>query len=340
VIVLGIESSCDETAASVVDGGRVVRSSVVASQDELHAPYGGIVPEVAGREHVRVISAIIREAIARAGIDLPQIDAVAVTNRPGLIGSLLVGVAAAKALAFAIDRPLIGVDHVEAHIVSTLLGDEPLPAFPAVALIVSGGHTNLFRVDTPGLVQPLGATVDDAAGEAFDKVAKILGLGYPGGPEVERRARDGNPAAYDLPRARMGDGTDDFSFSGLKTAVLYRAKGQNKKSSEAPLRDDVRVEDMAASFQAAVLDVLVSKTMDAARREGVKSVLAGGGVTANGALRAALSKACDAAGLDLRLPGPGLATDNAAMIAAAGHYRLEAGETDGLDLEASPRRAG
>ena len=340
MIVLGVESSCDETAAAVVEDGRRILANVVASQDDLHAAFGGIVPEIAGREHVRVITTVMREARRKAGVDLGAIDAVAVTNRPGLIGSLLVGVAAAKALAFALDRPLVGVDHVEAHVVSTLMGDAPPPAFPAVALVVSGGHTNLFRVRTPGRVEPLGATVDDAAGEAFDKVAKILGLGYPGGPLVERLARDGDPAAYDLPRARLGDGTDDFSFSGLKTAVLYRAKGQNQRASDAPLRPGVSAADMAASFQAAVIDVLVGKTMDAARRDGARSVLAGGGVTANSVLRAALTAACEGARLDLRLPGPGLATDNAAMIAAAGHYRRLAGERDGLDLEASPRRAG
>jgi len=334
--ILGLDSSCDETAAAVVSGEREVLSSVVSSQMELHAPYGGIVPEIAGREHVRVVTLVVEQALAEAGLGLGDIEGVAVTNRPGLIGSLLVGLSAAKAIAYARDLPIVGVNHIEAHIAATWLGPGDL-LFPAVALVVSGGHTSLFHVEAPGRYALLGGTTDDAAGEAFDKVAAMLGLGYPGGPAVEEAARSGNARAYDLARPRIGDGTDDFSFSGLKTAVLYRCKGQNVKPLGGCLKPGIKVEDVAASFQAAVIDVLVKKTMAAARRERVRSVLAGGGVTANQALRDALTGACAREGLALRLPGPGLSTDNAAMVAAAGHARLAAGECDPLDLDASPR---
>jgi N6-L-threonylcarbamoyladenine synthase len=334
--VLGFDTSCDETAAAVVDGGRTVLSSVVSSRLDLHAPYGGIVPEIAGREHVRVITVVLERALEEAGTDLGEIDAVAVTNRPGLIGSLLVGLSAAKAVALARDLPFLGVNHIEAHIASTWLspGDVLLPA---VALVVSGGHTSLFRVEGPGDLVLLGGTIDDAAGEAFDKVAAMLELGYPGGPAVEQAARQGDPKAIRFPRSMLGDGTDDFSFSGLKTSVLYRCMGQNVKASRANLKPGIRVEDVAASFQQAVVDVLIGKTLVAARREGARSVLAGGGVTANRALREALERACAKEGLDLRLPGPGLSTDNAAMVAAAAHPRLVAGERDDLDLDAHAR---
>jgi len=319
-----------------VSSDRDVLSSVVSSQMDLHAPFGGIVPEIAGREHVRVVTLVAEQALAEAGLTLEDVEAVAVTHRPGLIGSLLVGLSAAKAVAFARGLPLVGVNHVAAHIAATFLGPGEL-RFPAVALVVSGGHTSLYRVEGVGSIDRLGATIDDAAGEAFDKVANMLGLPYPGGPSVEESAKQGNPKAYRFPRSKLRDGTDDFSFSGLKTAVLYAVKGQGVKPTAGELKPGIHVPDVSASFQAAVVDVLVGKTLIAARREGARSVLAGGGVTANTALRNALTEACEKEGLDLRLPGPGLSTDNAAMVAAAGHAQLVAGERAGLDLDASPR---
>lgn len=323
--VLGIESSCDETAAAVVRGGRAVLSSVIASQVDLHRKYGGVVPEIASRRHLETIVPVLREAVAQAGIGWSDLQAVAVARGPGLVGTLLVGLSAAKALAFALDVPLLGVNHLEGHIYANFLAADP-PAFPFVCLVVSGGHTELIYMAGHGSAEVLGRTRDDAAGEAFDKVARLLGLGYPGGPLLEDLARRGDREAVRLPRAYLEPGSYDFSFSGLKTAVR-----QLVERPVGPARADV-----AAAFQWSVVEVLVNKTVQAARDRGVETVLLAGGVAANGALRAELADRCTEAGLVLRVPAPAYCTDNAAMIACAGFYALCSGRRDGLDLAAAP----
>lgn len=318
--VLGIETSCDETAASVVEDGRVVRSNIIASQMTEHARYGGVVPEVASRRHVEQINRVIQRAVDEAGLSLNELDAVAVTNRPGLLGALLVGVSAAKALAMALGIPLVGVHHIEAHLYANFL-THPEAEFPAVALVVSGGHTDLFHLRGHGDYRLLGRTRDDAAGEAFDKSARLMGLGYPGGPAIQEAAANGNPKAVPLPRAYL-DGAFEFSFSGLKTAVKRAIEGANPPA----------VSDLAASFQEAVVDVLVKKTVAAAQEAGVPRVFLAGGVAANHRLREAMSEACEKAGLALFYPPPVLCTDNGAMIAATGYFHLTTGRVDDLSL--------
>lgn len=321
--VLGIETSCDETAAAVVEDGRRVLSNIVASQMEEHARYGGVVPEVASRRHVEQIGRVIQAALQEAGAAAPgAIGAVAVTNRPGLLGALLVGVSAAKALAMAWGVPLVGVHHIEAHLYANFL-THPDAQFPAVALVVSGGHTDLFHLRSHGDYVLLGRTRDDAAGEAFDKCARLMGLEYPGGPAIQRAAEQGDPASVTLPRALL-PGTWEFSFSGLKTAV--------RRALEAP-DPPPSVADLAASFQEAVVDVLTAKTVAAARSVGVPRVFLAGGVAANARLRAKMQAACDAAGLALFFPPAALCTDNGAMIAATGYYHLMAGQADSLALD-------
>ncbi|MET0145297.1 MAG: tRNA (adenosine(37)-N6)-threonylcarbamoyltransferase complex transferase subunit TsaD [Ilumatobacteraceae bacterium] len=323
-LVLGIETSCDETAAALVMGGSDVLSSVVSSQIELHATFGGVVPEIASRAHLELLNPVVARAIVEAGVDERRIDAVACTVGPGLIGALLVGVSAAKALALAWDVPFVGVNHLEAHLYAALL-DDPSIELPIVVLLVSGGHTMLVEMQAPGRYRLLGQTIDDAAGEAFDKVARFLGLGYPGGPAVERVAVDGDRDAIDFPRAMRNDGLD-FSFSGLKTAVMNHVRSH----------PDVDTADVAASFQAAVVDVLVHKARRASAEVGAKGLALGGGVAANSALREALLDACSDDGLHGYLPGRAMCTDNAAMIAAAGWYRLRLDGPSGLDVGAYP----
>lgn len=336
-VILGIETSCDETAAAVVVDGCDVRSNVVASQIDLHKKYGGVVPEIASRAHIEWLDGTIAEALEQAGMTHDAIDAVAVSNRPGLVGSLLIGVTAAKTLAWAWQKPLVAVDHLEAHAYSPAMNrapDEPLP-LPAVAFVVSGGHTSLYDVASVDRQDLLGATTDDAAGEAFDKVATILGLGYPGGPAIDRVARNGNPQAVAFPRARLGRDSLDFSFSGIKTSVLYHVNGPGKTTGGLARLTDTDIADIAASFQAAVVDVLVDKAILAARRTKRQTLLLGGGVAANGRLREQLAARCREHGLTLHLARPALCTDNAAMIAGLGYHRLRDRPPAGLDLAAN-----
>ena len=328
MIVLGIETSCDETAAAVVEAGPKVLSSVVASQDDVHARYGGVVPELASRRHLEAVLPVVRRALDGAGLGLDAIEGVAVTHGPGLVGSLLVGCSAAKAIAWARGLPLVGVNHLEGHIYAAFL-EGPAPSFPFLALVVSGGHTALYLARAPRDYRCIGQTRDDAAGEAFDKVAKLLGLGYPGGPVIERTARAGDARAIVFPSAQMSDGAPDFSFSGLKTAVALHVR------RHGPL-EPARVADVAASFQDRVVKMLVRKTVKAAQALSVGRVVLTGGVAANGALREALAAECAARGWELFVPPRALCTDNAAMIAAAGHDRLCAGERSPLTLNAVP----
>jgi N6-L-threonylcarbamoyladenine synthase len=326
VLVLGIETSCDETGVALVSDGRLVRSNVLADQQTLHARYGGVVPEVASRAHVDLLHPAVEQACALGGTRLPDVDAIAVTVGPGLAGSLLVGVAAAKAYALALDKPLIGVNHLVAHVYANVLDHGSLP-LPAVVFVVSGGHTSLLAMDDQGNFRGLGQTIDDAAGEAYDKVARVLGLGYPGGPVIDRLARDGNPEAVRFPRALLDDGSDDFSFSGLKTAVLRHVRAAGP---------EVDVADVAASFQEAVVDVQIAKVVGVAKREGLDTVLLGGGVAANSRLRARLAAEAADLGIRLLVPSPALCTDNGAMVACAGSFALERGERTPLDVGADP----
>ncbi len=325
--VLGIETSCDETAAAVVTDGRQLRSNIVASQAEMHAAYGGVVPEVASRQHVLWIVPVLERALADAGLGWADLDAVAVTQGPGLAGSLLVGVNAAKAIAFARDLPLVGVNHLEGHIYANWLTGAEI-TFPVVCLIVSGGHTDLILMRDHGQYERLGRTRDDAAGEAFDKVARILGLGYPGGPAIQQAAENGDPSRYPLPRAWLGE-TYDFSFSGLKTAVLRAVETLRPHEPGAT----VTVADLAASFQEAVVEVLVEKTRRAALAYGARQVLLAGGVAANRLLRRWMAERVP---VPVVVPPLSLCTDNAAMIAAAGYFRLQRGERAGLELDVDP----
>lgn len=323
-LILGIETSCDETAAALVLGGSDVVSSVVSTQTDLHADFGGVVPEIASRAHLEVLNPTIARAIVEAGVDEERIDAVACTIGPGLIGALLVGVSAAKALAMAWDVPFIGVNHMEAHLYAASLED-PTLEFPLLVLLVSGGHTMLVEMQDHGRYRLVGQTIDDAAGEAFDKVARFLDLGYPGGPAIDRAALDGDPEAIRFPRAIMNDGYD-FSFSGLKTAVVNYVRKH----------PDVSSDDVAASFQAAVVDVLVTKARRAAAEVGATGIVLGGGVAANSLLREQILDVCGADGIQGFLPSRSMCTDNAAMIAAAGWYRLRSDGPTPLDVGAIP----
>ena len=330
--ILGIETSCDETAAAIVERGAWVLSSVVSSQVDLHARYGGVVPEIASRAHVDLIVPVVAQAFVEAGLsDLPvegggpDVEAVAATYGPGLVGALLVGVSAAKALALAWDVPFIAVNHLEAHLYATLL-DEPDLELPLVVLLVSGGHTLVVLMEGHGQYRVLGSTIDDAAGEAFDKVARYLGLGYPGGPAIDRLAAHGDAAAIRFPRPMLGDGTYDFSFSGLKTAVVNHVRNQ----------PEVETADVAASFQEAVVDVLVTKTVAAGREVGAKGLCLGGGVAANSRLRERFLEACAAEGLRGFVPSRAMCTDNAAMVASAAWYRWQSDGPSPLDTGALP----
>ena len=335
--ILGIETSCDETCAAVVEDGRRVLSNVVASQVEIHRKYGGVVPEIASRAHLEALVPVVTEALQAHAAAGKDIEAVAAVNRPGLIGSLLLGLTAAKTLAWVRGVPLVAVNHIEAHIYAACLERDALP-FPCVSLIVSGGHTSLYHSTGPLEHRLLGATTDDAAGEAFDKVAALLDLGYPGGPAVDRAAQGGSPRAVDFPRPWLGPDSFDFSFSGLKTAVLYHVRGKGAGAKRRATHLTPReTADVAASFQEAVVDVLVGKALRAAEATGAGRVLVGGGVAANRRLRARLQEEADAAGLDVFIPPMAYCTDNAAMVAGLAYHALQAGRTADLDLEA---RAG
>lgn len=366
--ILGLETSCDETAAAIVDDGRHGRANVVWSQHALHEAYRGVVPEIASRAHLERLQPVVRQALDEAGCSLGDLDAIAVGNRPGLIGSLIVGVSAAKALAWSLDKPLIGVDHVKAHLYAPFVSrpgdddraarnegppnthrDDQEPAAmagPALGLVVSGGHTSLYRVEGPGRLRRLGATIDDAIGEAFDKAAAILEAGYPGGPAIEKLAESGDPAAYELPRSLLDKHSLDFSFSGLKTALLYtvcgRPQGRGKHASfprSAEDLDERTRADLAASFQRAAIEALIIKierAIDALAEQGepARSLIVGGGVSANGLLRRRLVELADERALTLRVPPMALCLDNGAMIAGLAHHQLVAGEADDLELPA------
>ncbi len=351
-LILGIETSCDETSAALVADGRLIHALVTASQIDIHQAYGGVFPEIASRQHVLAIVPVVEACMAQGGASWADLDAVAVTQGPGLVGSLLVGVNAAKGIAAAAGKPLVGVNHLEAHLYANWLldapamGSEPPPApeFPLLCLIVSGGHTALVYVREHHHYELLGQTIDDAAGEAYDKVARLLDLGYPGGPAIERAASGGNPAAYELPRAWLGDSLD-FSFSGLKTAVLrlvQRHAGPDGPTSLRASRDsalpaqvaeELSIPDLAASFQQAVVDVLVDKTRRAAADRPVRGVLMAGGVAANKALRRAMTEGL---GLPVRYPPLKFCTDNAAMVAAAGHFQFLRGDVAGWEMDVLP----
>ena len=330
-LVLGIETSCDETACAVVADGTKVLANIVATQHDLHAEYGGVVPEIASRAHLERTIPALRAAIEESGTPLHEIDAVAVGNRPGLIGSLLVGTSLAKALAWSLGVPVIGVDHVHAHMIAGLLNTSP-PDWPAVGLVVSGGHTSLFALDGPREPKRLGHTIDDAVGEAFDKAGTILGLPHPGGPHVDRLASSGNPTSVDLPVANLGRDSLNFSFSGLKTALLYAAKGVPNSDSAPPQLDQARRADLAASFQHAAITAIMRNLRKAIAIVQPRTLLVGGGVSANTALRVALEEEARERGLDLRLPPVEFCLDNAAMIAATGGVMLDAGLHDDWSL--------
>jgi N6-L-threonylcarbamoyladenine synthase len=330
--VLGIETSCDETAVAVVKDGREIISNVVASQAGIHEQYGGVFPEIASRQHILHIVPVLREALAQADLTLEQMGAVAVTYGPGLAGSLLVGVNTAKGLALATGLPLIGINHLEAHIYANWLASEKEVEFPLLCLIASGGHTNLVLMIDHGEYRSLGQTLDDAAGEAFDKVARLLGLGYPGGPEIQSTAEDGDASAFDLPRAWL-KGTYDFSFSGLKTAVLYLVREYEAREGAVEAENGLPVADVAASFQAAVVEVLVEKTRLAAEDNRAQQVLLAGGVAANALLRQQMTERVS---VPVLCPPPEHCTDNAACVAAVGWFKLEAGQRAGWDLDVVP----
>jgi N6-L-threonylcarbamoyladenine synthase len=326
VKVLGVETSCDETSAAVVRDGQEILSNVVSSQVALHRAYGGVVPELASRSHLQLISSVIDQALADAHTPIDEIDAVAATYGPGLASSLLVGLNAAKGIAFATGKPFVGVNHVEAHLYSPLLANAAPDALPMISLIVSGGHTILAYATDIGKHEILGQTVDDAAGEAFDKVAKLLGLGYPGGPEIEKQATQGNPAAIDFPRSMLHDESYNFSFSGLKTSVLYFLRKNPQH----------RIPDVCASFQEAAVDVLVAKVARAADQWGVNTISVSGGVSINGRLREKLGAECIRRGWQLLLAPAKLCTDNAAMIAALAYHKLQSGQPSDYSLEIAP----
>lgn len=327
--ILAIESSCDETAAAVINNGRFVRSNVISSQIELHKLYGGVVPEIASRKHIEKINQVIEEALKEADTTLDDIDAIGVTYGPGLVGALLVGVAEAKAIAFAKNLPLIGVHHIEGHISANYIEHPDLEP-PFICLVVSGGHTHLVRVQDYGTYEILGRTRDDAAGEAYDKVARAIGLGYPGGPKIDRIAKEGNPDAIKFPKAKIDGAPSDFSFSGLKSAVLNYINGCKMKG------ETYDPADIAASFQKAVVEVLVEKSMNAVTEYGIDKFAIAGGVASNSALREGMKKACEERGIKFYYPSPIYCTDNAAMIGAAAYYEYLAGTRHGWDLNAVP----
>lgn len=327
--ILAIESSCDETAAAVIKNGREVCSNIIFSQIELHTVYGGVVPEIASRKHIEKINPVIEEALSKASLKLSQIDAVAVTYGPGLVGALLVGVAEAKAIAYAAGKPLVGVHHIEGHIAANYIEHLDLEP-PFLCLVVSGGHTHLVKVLDYDQFDIIGRTRDDAAGEAFDKVARALGLGYPGGPKIDQLAREGNKEAIPFPRAKVEDNEYDFSFSGLKSAVLNYLNQCEMKQTE------INRADVAASFQYAVTDVLTTHAVRAAKELGMDKLAVAGGVASNTALRESLEKACRQAKLQFYYPSPIYCTDNAAMIGVAGYYNYKKGVRHGLDLNAVP----
>jgi len=327
MLTLAIETSCDETAAAVVRDGQEVLGSVISSQVAIHAEYGGVVPEIASRKHLEAVVPAITESLFQASVTLDDIQGVVATRGPGLVGALLVGLSTAKGIAYVRKLPFVGVHHIEGHLFAGFL-EKPVP-FPFLALVVSGGHTHLYRVDGIGRYRQLGQTLDDAAGEAFDKTATLLGLGYPGGMVIDRLAREGNPKRYQLPRPLLHDGSCNFSFSGLKTAVatIVRREGDQVKEGQ-PLQD------LCASFQAAVTEVLVAKTSAAIAQEGVNRLVVAGGVACNSGLRAGMAVLSEREGLELSIPAPLLCSDNAAMIAVPGNFYLEQGITDDLTLDA------
>ncbi len=329
VYILAIESSCDETAAAVVKNGREVLSNIISSQIALHTLYGGVVPEIASRKHIEKINYVIREALAEAGMGLKDMNAIGVTYGPGLVGALLVGVAEAKAISYASGVPLVGVHHIEGHISANYIENKDLEP-PFICLVVSGGHTHLVVVKDYGKYEIIGHTRDDAAGEAFDKVARAIGLGYPGGPKIDKLAKEGNPDAIHFPRAKVEDSPYDFSFSGVKSAVLNHLNGCKMKG------EPIVEADIAASFQKAVCDVLVGHAIQAVKDYKIPKLAMAGGVASNSALRVAMKEACDKQGIPLYYPSPILCTDNAAMIGAAAYYEYMAGTRSGLDLNAVP----
>lgn len=329
IYILAIESSCDETAAAVVKNGRTVLSNVISSQIALHTLYGGVVPELASRKHIEKINQVITQALTDADMTLDDMDAIAVTYGPGLVGALLVGVAEAKAIAYAKKKPLVGVHHIEGHICANFIENKELEP-PFICLVVSGGHTHLVVVEDYGKYKILGRTRDDAAGEAFDKVARAIGLGYPGGPKIDKISKEGNPEAITFPRAKVGDSEYDFSFSGLKSSVLNYLNSCQMKGKE------INRADVAASFQKAVTDVLVQNAMHGVKAYGLNKLAIAGGVASNSALRAAMKEACEKNGVEFYYPSPIFCTDNAAMIGVAGYYEYMAGVRSGLDLNAVP----
>ena len=329
VLILAIESSCDETAAAVVKNGREVLSNVINTQIAIHTEYGGVVPEIASRKHIENINPVIKKALTDAGVTLDDIDAIGVTYGPGLVGALLVGVAEAKAIAFAKNKPLVGVHHIEGHISANYVENKELEP-PFVALVVSGGHTHLVKVNDYGEYEIIGRTRDDAAGEAFDKVARAIGLGYPGGPKIDKLAKEGNPEAIEFPRAHVDDAPYDFSFSGIKSAVLNYINSVNMQGKE------INRADVAASFQKAVVDALVSRAVKLAKECGMDKLAIAGGVASNSALRAAVQEECAKNNIRFYSPSPVLCTDNAAMIGAAAYYEYIKGVRHGYDLNAVP----
>ena len=329
VLILAIESSCDETAAAVVKNGREVLSNVINTQIAIHTEYGGVVPEIASRKHIENINPVIRKALEDAGVTLDDIDAIGVTYGPGLVGALLVGVAEAKAIAFAKNKPLVGVHHIEGHISANYVENKELEP-PFVALVVSGGHTHLVKVNDYGEYEIVGRTRDDAAGEAFDKVARAIGLGYPGGPKIDKLAKEGNPDAIEFPRAHVDDAPYDFSFSGIKSAVLNYINSANMQGKE------IKRADVAASFQKALVDALVSRAVRLAKECGMDKLAIAGGVASNSALRAVIQEECTKNNIRFYSPSPILCTDNAAMIGAAAYYEYIKGVRHGYDLNAIP----
>lgn len=329
ICILAIESSCDETAAAVVRNGREVLSNIIYSQIALHTEYGGVVPEIASRKHIEKINQVIEQALSEAHMELEQMDAIAVTYGPGLVGALLVGVSAAKAISFASGIPLVGVHHIEGHISANYIENKDLEP-PFICLVVSGGHSHLVVVKDYGEYEILGRTRDDAAGEAFDKVARAIGLGYPGGPKIDKISKEGNPNAIHFPRAKVAEAEYDFSFSGLKSAVLNYLNSCQMKGEE------INRADVAASFQKAVIDVLVEHSMDAVKRYGFNKFAIAGGVASNSSLRAAFEEACAKNKIQFYHPSPIFCTDNAAMIGAAGYYEFIKGVRSGYDLNAVP----